>query len=117
MEEPAVGFFGRRDFHDAAVVPVRLREIAGFLNAAFNSVEDSAIPFAVPAVASDAVASVPAAAIDLPGHARVAADVVDFEVVFARHGGRSGIVGLALDQGTGGENGSECDGGVGDCRF
>src|SRR4051794_668499 len=112
MEEPAVGFFRCRDFHDRAVIPVCLCEVAGFLNAAFNSVEDASIPFAIAAVASDAVASVPAAPIDLPGHARVAAYVVDFEVVFARHGGRFGIVRFAIDERTGGENRSECNGGV-----
>ena len=65
---------------------VRLFQFVGakspdVLDSSFDGVEDAAIPLAGPAVAADAALRVPAAAIDFPRHPRVAADVVDFQLV------------------------------------
>ena len=57
-------------------------KLPSFVDARFDGVEDAAVPLAWFAVAGDAIVRVPAAAVDFPGHAGVAADVVDVEIVF-----------------------------------
>ncbi len=96
VEEPAVGFFGGGDFDDRAIVPIRFGEVACFLDAAFDGVENAAVPLGVTAIAGDAILRVPTAAVDFPRHARVAADVVDFDIILARSDFRFGVVQFAL---------------------
>src|ERR1044071_9853851 len=97
MEEPAFGLTLAADLDHRAIVPVRLAELARLLKAIDNAAEDSSIPAAWLAVASHAVLRVPAAAIGLPGHLRVAADVIQIDIAGTALLGSVRIVGLALN--------------------
>jgi len=55
---------------------------------------------------------VPRAAVDFPRHARVAADVVDIEVVGLRRNYRFGVVWFACDEWAGGEDWGKRNGGM-----
>ncbi len=114
VEEPPLGLLRRGNFDDAAGVPVRLAEqVRRLLDAIDNVVEDAAVPAAGIAGAADALAGVPAAAVDFPGHFCRAADVDDFAVAFAdgRRGGE--IVDRPLHERSRRQHGGEHLAGVG----
>src|SRR3990172_5093248 len=116
MEEPTVGLLRRGDFDDGAVIPVGRAEFAQLVDSPLDGIENPAVPLARLTVAVDAVARMPAAAIDLPRHLRVAADVVEVVVFLARGFDLCGVVFLPFDERPGGEHRSEGGGGVENSR-
>ena len=115
VEEPAVGFFRRRDFDDRAVVPIRRRELAQLVNASLDRVENAAVPLARLGRRGRRDLFVCQPRPSTSHGIRVSRPTSSMSRSSAlRRDGRFGIVRLALDERPGGEHGREGDGGVGD---
>src|SRR5262249_46790635 len=75
VQEPALALLGRGDLDDGSLAPVGLGKVADLVDAFVEPVEDGPLPPHGPARMADAIMSVPAAAIGLPRHRRVLADL------------------------------------------